>query len=233
VTISAEKLRASVVAGCQALAERGLPAGTSGNVSVRNGKDGFFVSPSGLDYAHMMPPDVPFVTLDGTWYGLKRPSTEWRFHRDIYKVREDAEAVVHTHSRYATALACRREGVPAFHYMVAIAGGNDIRCAPYATFGTQELSDMALQALDGRSACLLANHGVIALGSSVEKALRLAEEVENLAAQYVISLGQGAPILLDDDEMQRVLNKFQTYGSQEAAAEGLSFGGENIPNSHT
>jgi len=233
VTISAEKLRASVVAGCQALAERGLTAGTSGNVSVRNGKDGFFVSPSGLDYAHMMPPDVPFVTLDGTWYGLKRPSTEWRFHRDIYKVREDAEAVVHTHSRYATALACRREGVPAFHYMVAIAGGNDIRCAPYATFGTQELSDMALQALDGRSACLLANHGVIALGSSVEKALRLAEEVENLAAQYVISLGQGAPILLDDDEMQRVLNKFQTYGSQEAAAEGLSFGGENIPNSHT
>jgi len=233
VTISAEKLRASVVAGCQALAERGLTAGTSGNVSVRNGKDGFFVSPSGLDYAHMMPPDVPFVTLDGTWYGLKRPSTEWRFHRDIYKVREDAEAVVHTHSRYATALACRREGVPAFHYMVAIAGGNDIRCAPYATFGTQELSDMALQALDGRSACLLANHGVIALGSSVEKALRLAEEVENLAAQYVISLRQGAPILLDDDEMQRVLNKFQTYGSQEAAAEGLSFGGENIPNSHT
>ncbi len=233
MTISAEKLRASVVAGCQALAERGLTAGTSGNVSVRNGKDGFFVSPSGLDYAHMMPPDVPFVTLDGTWYGLKRPSTEWRFHRDIYKVREDAEAVVHTHSRYATALACRREGVPAFHYMVAIAGGNDIRCAPYATFGTQELSDMALQALDGRSACLLANHGVIALGSSVEKALRLAEEVENLAAQYVISLGQGAPILLDDDEMQRVLNKFQTYGSQEAAAEGLSFGGENIPNSHT
>ena len=233
MTISAEKLRASVVAGCQALAERGLTAGTSGNVSVRNGKDGFFVSPSGLDYAHMMPPDVPFVTLDGTWYGLKRPSTEWRFHRDIYKVREDAEAVVHTHSRYATALACRREGVPAFHYMVAIAGGNDIRCAPYATFGTQELSDMALQALDGRSACLLANHGVIALGSSVEKALRLAEEVENLAAQYVISLRQGAPILLDDDEMQRVLNKFQTYGSQEAAAEGLSFGGENIPNSHT
>ena len=233
MTISAEKLRASVVAGCQALAERGLTAGTSGNVSVRNGKDGFFVSPSGLDYAHMMPPDVPFVTLDGTWYGLKRPSTEWRFHRDIYKVREDAEAVVHTHSRYATALACRREGVPAFHYMVAIAGGNDIRCAPYATFGTQELSDMALQALDGRSACLLANHGVIALGSSVEKALRLAEEVENLAAQYVISLGQGAPILLDDDEMQRVLNKFQTYGSQEAAAEGLSFGDENIPNSHT
>ena len=167
------------------------------------------------------------MDVDGRWFGRSRPSSEWRFHRDIFKARADVGAIVHTHSRSATALACTGRAIPAFHYMVAVAGGTDIRCAPYHTFGTQELSDAALAALEGRTACLLANHGVIAVGANLAAALRLAGEVENLAAQYSAALALGQVRILDDLEMQRVIEKFRTYGKQDAADAGLVFAGKN------
>ena len=184
-----------------------------------------------MAYEDLEPLDFPLVTVAGQWFGRRKPSSEWRFHRDIYLARPDAGAIVHTHSRYATALACTEQGIPAFHYMVAVAGGADIRCAPYATFGSQLLSDHAVKALEERRACLLANHGVIALGADAETALSLASEVENLAAQYCAALSVGVPSLLDQSEMDRVLEKFRTYGDQGATGEesDLGFAGEGIP----
>ena len=153
-----------------------------------------------------------FVRLaDGVWDGRRPPSSEWRFHRDLYAARADAGGMAHCHSPHATALACTRRGIPAFHYMVAAAGGADVRCADYATFGSEELSRNALAALVGRRACLLANHGQLALGATVEAAFELAAEVEMLARQYLLALNAG-PVLLDDPEMARVLEKFRTYG---------------------
>lgn len=213
-------LRAALVETCRALGERDLTHGTSGNVSVRAGQ-GFLISPTGVDYATLRPDDLPYVTWAGVWYGRLRPSSEWRFHRDILRARPELGAIVHTHSPHATALACRGEGIPAFHYMVAVAGGVDLRCAPYATYGTQELSDAALTALEGRRACLLANHGVIAAGADLRAALRLAGEVENLARQYLLSQVAGTPRLLGRAEMEKVLEKFRTYG-QPAGADAVS-----------
>jgi L-fuculose-phosphate aldolase len=218
-------LRTMVLAACRELTRRGLTHGKSGNVSVRYDERCFFVSPSGIDYETLQPDDVPLVNLDGRWFGHRRPSSEWRFHRDIFKSRHDVGAIVHTHSPRATALACTGRGIPAFHYMVAIAGGRDVRCAPYHTFGTQELSDAALTALQDRKACLLANHGVIATGADVASALSLAGEVENLALQYSLALTLGAVRILDDAEMSRVVEKFRTYGQQDAADSELVCGG--------
>jgi L-fuculose-phosphate aldolase len=167
------------------------------------------------------------MDLDGRWFGRRPPSSEWRFHRDIYRSRQDVRAIVHAHSRHATALACTGRGIPAFHYMVAVAGGLDIRCAPYHTFGTQELSDAAIAALEGRRACLLANHGLIAVGANLADALRLAGEVENLAAQYGAALALGGVRVLDEIEMRRVLEKFRSYGRQDAIDPGLLFGGSS------
>ena len=152
------------------------------------------------------------MTLEGEARGTRLPSSEWRFHRDIYRARRDVNAVVHTHAPFATTLACLHRGIPAFHYMVAVAGGRDIRCAPYATFGTQELSDHAVAGLAGRDACLLANHGMIAVGASLARALALAVEVETLAEMYWRALQIGEPRLLPDAEMDVVLEKFRTYG---------------------
>ncbi|MEP7329804.1 MAG: class II aldolase/adducin family protein [Betaproteobacteria bacterium] len=189
--------------------------GKSGNVSARwqtSAFDGFLITPTGLPYADTTPNDIVAVDLSGVAHGARLPSSEWRFHRDIYRQRSDATAIVHTHSAFATALACLRRNIPAFHYMVAVAGGNDIRCAAYATFGTQALSDHALAALVERKACLLANHGVIALGATLEHALALAVEVENLAEMYTRALQIGTPIVLSDDEMCVVVERFSTYG---------------------
>src|SRR5579863_1606331 len=158
---SGTDLRTMLIVACRELTRLGLTYGTSGNVSVRCDARRFFVSPSGMDYAVLQADDVPLMDLDGRWFGRRRPSSEWRFHRDIFKRRGDVGAIVHTHSRNATALACTGRGIPAFHYMVARAGGQDIRCASYHTFGTQDLSDAAVTALQDRRACLLANHGVI------------------------------------------------------------------------
>jgi L-fuculose-phosphate aldolase len=222
-------LRAAVIAGCRDLTRLGLTHGTSGNVSVRRDSDSFFVSPTGMAYHALEPEDVPLVTLDGRWFGRRRPSSEWRFHRDIMAARAEVGAIVHAHSRHATALACTGRGIPAFHYMVAVAGGADIRCAPYHTFGTQELSDAALAALEGRKACLLAHHGIIATGSDIAAALKLAGEVESLAAQYCTALSLGGVGLLDEAEMRRVVDRFRTYGRQDVMDAALGAGGEALP----
>src|SRR5579862_6720846 len=190
-------LRQAVVQGCREIARRGLACGTSGNVSIRRDERGFFVSPTGMEYESLESEDVPLVEFGGRWYGRRRPSSEWRFHRDILRARGDIGAIVHTHSPHATALASTGRGIPAFHYMVAAAGGTDIRCAPYRTFGSQELSDAAVAALDGRRACLLANHGVIALGANLGAALALAAEVEDLALKYCAVLAIGEVRLLE------------------------------------
>jgi len=205
-------LRLNVVQAARRLSELGLNSGRAGNLSVRV-DGGFVVTPSGAAYESMHPDDLVYLTSAGDYGGGQRtPSSEWRIHRDIYAQRQDAKAVVHTHSPFATTLACLHRGIPAFHYEVAFAGGSDIRCSPYATFGTQDLSDHALKALEGRRACLLANHGVLALGDSLEGALGLAEKVENLARVYWQALQVGEPVLLDEVEMARVVEKFLTYG---------------------
>lgn len=208
--------REAIVEYALRFAPSGLSQGTSGNLSVRwndNGRDGMLITPSGVDYRRLRPQDLAFVSLcDGAWEGLLKPSSEWRFHRDIYAARPELAAVVHAHPTHATALAVQRRDMPAFHYMVAQAGGRDIRCAPYATFGTETLSRNALAALEGRRACLLANHGLIAAGADLESAFALALEVEQLAQQYLQALASGEPVVLPDDEMDRVLEAFKSYG---------------------
>jgi len=210
-----QALRSAIVATALAMNALGINRGKSGNVSARgvsDGFDGFLVTPTGLPYDATAPEDIVPMTLDGQARGARLPSSEWRFHRDIYRSRADANAVVHTHAPFATTLACHSRGIPAFHYMVAVAGGRDIRCAPYATFGTQALSDHVVAALDGRRACLLAHHGMIAIGASLPEALALAVEVETLAEIYWRALSIGEPPLLTDAEMDVVLEKFATYG---------------------
>ena len=211
----------AVIHGCRELARLGLSHGTSGNVSIRRDAECYFISPTGMPYDALETEDVPLMDLGGRWVGRRRPSSEWRFHRDIYTSRPDVGAIVHTHSLHATALACTGRGIPAFHYMVAVAGGIDIRCTPYFTFGSQELSDAALTALKDRRACLLGNHGVIALGANLQEALKLTGEVENLAAQYVSALSLGDVRVLTAMEMRPVLEKFRTYGKPDAPDDGL------------
>jgi L-fuculose-phosphate aldolase len=206
-------LRVAIIATAIQMNDRRINSGKSGNVSART-EAGFLITPTGLPYESIRPEDIAAVTLGGVATGPRLPSSEWRFHRDIYVDRPDAGAIVHAHSPFATTLACLGRGIPAFHYMVAVAGGKDIRCAPYATFGTQELSDNALVALSGRHACLLANHGMIAVDASLVNALALAIEVEALAEQYWRTLQIGSPNLLSDAEMNVVLEKFKSYGQQ-------------------
>ena len=204
--------RSAIVHTARALNSTGLTAGASGNVSVRV-PEGFLITPSGLAYAEMRAEDVVSMDLQGNILsGRQDPSSEWRFHRDIFAQRADAQAIVHAHSNYATALACVHREIPAFHYMVAIAGGDNIRCAPYATFGTQALSDHALAALSDRTACLLANHGLIALGQDLDSALQRALHLEGLAQQYLLTLQIGEPVILTSEEMSTVVERFKTYG---------------------
>ena len=215
-------LRSAVIATALAMNARGINRGKSGNVSARwRGQDfdGFIVTPTGLAYDQTMPEDIVPVTLGGHARGARLPSSEWRFHRDIYHARPETNAIVHTHAPFATTLACHSRGIPAFHYMVAVGGGRDIRCAPYATFGTQALSDHVVAALDGRRACLLAHHGMIAIGASLPDALALAVEVETLAEIYWRALSIGEPEVLTDAEMDVVLKKFATYGQPQRAEE--------------
>ena len=223
------QLRRALIEACRDLQRLGLTQGTSGNVSIRRDADSFFVSPTGIPYGSLEPEDIPLMRLDGRWYGRRRPSSEWRFHRDILAARPEAGAIVHAHPRHATALACTGRGIAAFHYMVAVAGGTDIRCAPYHTFGTQALSDAALAALEDRRACLLAHHGIIALGADVTAALSLAAHVEDLAAQYATALAIGGVAVLDAAEMARVVEKFRTYGRQDAEDADLEHAGASPP----
>jgi L-fuculose-phosphate aldolase len=209
---SERELREAVVATAQAMDRAGFAVAKSGNVSARIG-DGMLITPSALPYASTTPDDIVAMSLDGTpRRGAGTPSSEWRFHAAIYRERPEAQAVVHTHSPNATALSCARRSIPAFHYTVALAGGNDIRCADYATFGTQQLADNALRALQGRRAVLLANHGVIAFDSSLAGAYALAEEVESLAVRYLAMLAAGLePVILDDEEMRRIAADLGRY----------------------
>ena len=216
-------LREAVVATARAMNGLGINRGKSGNVSARwrNGDfDGYLITPTGLPYAETGATDVVAMPVEGAAdaaRGTRLPSSEWRFHRDIYRARPEVNAIVHTHAPFATSLACLHRGIPAFHYMVAVAGGNDIRCAPYATFGTQALSDHAVTALEGRRACLLANHGMIAIGATLAAALALAAEVETLAEMYWRALQIGQPEVLPDAEMDIVVEKFTTYGQPRRA----------------
>lgn len=207
-------LREEMVATCRRMNATGINQGTAGNLSVRNPK-GFLITPTSLPYDVMQPKDLVQMDFDGTFEGERRPSSEWRFHRDILASRQDINCVLHCHSVYATTLACHHKVIPAFHYMVGVAGGNTIRCARYATFGTQGLSDAAIEALQGRLACLLGQHGQIALGKTPGAALSLAVEVETLARLYVQALVMGEPPVLDDDEMNRVIQQMtnMSYGN--------------------
>ena len=214
------ELREAVIATARAMNASGINVNKSGNVSVRcrrGGRDGFLLTPTGVPYASLEADDIAFVEAAGRSTGRASPSSEWRFHAAIYAARAEFDAIVHTHSPHATALACQGMSIPAFHYMVAVAGGADVRCAPYATFGTQELADHALAALQDRKACLLAHHGVIACGNSLDAALALAIEVENLARTYVVVRALGEPRLLDGAEMERVIERFRTYGQPNRA----------------
>lgn len=205
-------IRQEMVATCRKMNESGINQGTAGNLSIRI-DNGFLITPSSLPYDDMQAEDIVEMGFDGTYVG-RRPSSEWRFHRDILTQREDINVVLHCHSLYATTLACHHRTIPSFHYMTGVAGGNTIRCAGYATFGTQALSDNALTALEDRLACLLGQHGQISLGKDFAAALWLAIEVETLSRMYVQALTLGEPPILPDDEMERVIEQMRrmSYG---------------------
>lgn len=193
------------------LSESGLNRGTSGNVSVRVA-DGLLVTPSGMEVEAMTPHDMVLMDKHAKFHGERQPSSEWRFHHDILKARPEIGAVIHTHSMFATTLACLHRDIPPFHYMIALTGADTIRCAPYALFGSQALSDHALAALKDSKACLLANHGMIVLGENLDKAYAVAVEVETLCEQYWRALQIGEPRLLDAAQMTEVFEQFKGYG---------------------
>ncbi len=204
-------LRSELIRVARKLDAQGLNRGTSGNLSVRCGA-GYLITPSGIGVESLYEADLVLMDFAGNASGRWQPSSEWLFHHDIFCARPEVHAVVHTHSTAATAMACLRREIPPFHYMVAVVGGNNIRCADYATFGTQALSDAALIALRDRKACLLANHGMIAVGADLAEAFKMAVEVESLCEQYWRALQVGQPVLLTPQEFEDAQKKFATYG---------------------
>ncbi|MGX1497420.1 L-fuculose-phosphate aldolase [Labrenzia sp. MBR-25] len=212
------ELRRAIIETARALPRLGLTKGTSGNVSART-ESGFLVTPSGTPYKNLTEDMIVPLDWDGGYRGETLPSSEWRMHLDFYLAKPDCGAVVHCHSPRATALSCHRRGIPAFHYMVALAGGDRIECAKYATFGTRALSEAMIAALGDRNACLLANHGQIAGGATLQKALSVAEGVEDLTDQYLSALTLGDTVILDADEMSAILKKFKIYGKQTSELE--------------
>jgi L-fuculose-phosphate aldolase len=214
-------LREQLIATALRMSAVGLNKGTAGNLSVRTtegGAEGFLITPTGMAYDALTPADIVFVRRDGTHEGVhenkRQPSSEWRFHRDLYAARPEAGAVLHAHSPFATSLACLRRDIPPFHYMIARFGGDTLRCSAYATFGTQALSDTVLAAMEGRRACLLANHGMLVFGRDLEQAFDLGVELEALCEQYWRACQLGEPVLLDAAEIATVLEKFAGYGQQ-------------------
>jgi len=206
-----KSLRSEIIKYSKMLNIKKLSALRSGNISARY-KDGFLITPSGKKYSSLKNKDIVFVSLEGIFNKKKGvPSSEWKFHQDIYLNKKDAKAIVHAHSTNATAVSTHKKAIPSFHYMVAMAGGYDIKCAKYATFGTRNLSKNILNALNGRKACLIANHGQIAFEDSLSKAFELAEEVENISLQYITSLKLGKPKILSLIEMKKVLSKAKNY----------------------
>ena len=206
-----KNLRQEVIKYAKMLNSKKLSALRSGNISVKY-KNGFLITPSGAKYSLLKNKDIVFVSLKGEFNQKKGiPSSEWRFHQDIYLNKKEAKAIVHAHSNCATAISTYEKKIPAFHYMVAMAGGNDIKCAKYATYGTRELSQNIIKALKNRSACLIGNHGQIAFSDDLSKAFELAEEVENLSIQYINALKIGKPKILSAKEMNKVLSKAKNY----------------------
>jgi L-fuculose-phosphate aldolase len=203
--------RQSIIDACRSMNAVGINQGTSGNISLRHG-DGLLITPTSTPYEAMQPEQIVFMRMDGSHDAAQRPSSEWRFHLDILKARPEINAVVHAHPTYSTILAIMNLEIPPIHYMIACAGGDTIRVAPYATFGTQELSEHAVRALEGRLACLLEHHGMIAVGASLSKAMWLAVEVETLARQYHGCLQIGTPRLLPKAEIENVLGRIAGYG---------------------
>lgn len=216
-SVSLQDAREQLLDISRQLAVLGLNRGTSGNASVRvdnqNGQAGFLITPSGMAVDKMAASDLVWMDFTGHATAGGQPSSEWRFHLDILSHRPEVNAVIHTHSMFATALSALRRDMPAFHYMIALAGGDSIRCAPYALFGSQQLSNYALAALKARKACLLANHGLIAVGETLDKALNIAQEVEILCEQYMQVLQVGKPHILTEQDMREVLDKFRGYGA--------------------
>ena len=211
-------LSSKVIENCLAMNNQGINQGSAGNISVRY-QDGFLITPSGIAYERLRPGDIVFVNRDGSSQDRLAPSSEWRMHRDIYVDRPEAGAVLHAHSTFATALSCLRLEIPAFHYMVAVAGGSNIRCTEYALFGTQALSDNMLTALDDRRACLLGTHGMICYHDNLDKALLLGIEIESLARQYWYARQLGEPVLLNNAQITEVLEQFKGYGKQPGGAD--------------
>jgi L-fuculose-phosphate aldolase len=205
--------RDELIATARALGANGLNRSTAGNVSARAG-EGFYITPTGMPYETLVADDIPLMALDGTHRGQRKPSSEWRFHRDLYATRPEVGSVLHAHSPFAVSLACLRRNIPPFHYMIARFGGDTIRCADYAIFGSQALSTAALQAMNGRQACLLANHGLLVAGRDLGEALALAIELEELCEQYWRACQLGQPVLLTPEEMRAVCEKFAGYGQQ-------------------
>lgn len=224
-------LRAAIIEKCRWMNAVGLNQGTSGNISARSG-NAMLITPSATPFEAMEPEMIvrmPLDDPDGAFEGLSKPSTEWRFHRDILRARPDVGAVVHTHSTFATVLSIAHREIPACHYMVAAFGGPTVRCARYARYGTEDLSRNALAALEGRNGCLLANHGMIAAGSDLEKAMWLAVELETLAKQYYHALVLGDPIILSDAEIEEVRGGFRSYGLDAQPPAGRPASGASAP----
>jgi len=209
------KPKAEVIKYSKKLNITNLSALRSGNISVRaklNGVDGFYITPSGMKYSSLRLKDIVFVSLKGIFDKKKsKPSSEWRFHQDIYVNKKEAKAIVHAHSTCATAISSHQKNIPAFHYMVAVAGGEDLKCTKYATFGTKQLSRNIIKALKNRTACLIANHGQVAFGKNLEQTFELAQEIENICHQYINALRIGIPKILTKKEMKIVLGKFKNY----------------------
>ena len=209
------KSREEIIKFAQKLNSTNLSPLRSGNISLKaqnNNEEGFLITPSGKKYDSLKADDIVFVSLEGRYdeKGLQ-PSSEWRFHKDIYLKKTDAKAVVHAHSPHATAVSSHNKDIPAFHYMIALAGGDNIKCAKYATFGTQELSDNIIEALENRKACLMSNHGQVAYGENLSSAFELAEEVENICHQYINAIKLGEPKILSSSEMDVILEKVKNY----------------------
>jgi L-fuculose-phosphate aldolase len=210
-------LRHRVIDTAQRLSRLGLNQGTSGNVSARCGNDALLITPSGVEPVGLRPNDIALVYFDGQSEGPYAPSSEWQIHRDLLQARPDLNAVIHTHAPYCTTLAVLDRPIPSFHYMVAKAGGHDVRVAPYATYGTAALSQYALQAMEDRKACLLSHHGMLAAGNDLDAALKLTVEVEELARIYWQAIQIAEPTPLPPEEMDRVIEKFKTYGTAQPA----------------
>ena len=212
------ELRDQMITALRRLDERGLNRGSTGNLSRRHG-NGMLITPTGMGADDLAADDLVWAGFDGSQRGRWKPSSEWHFHQALYQARPELNAVVHTHATYATALSCLRQDLPAFHYMVAVAGGDSVRCAPYHLFGTEALSAAVVQAMAGRKACLLATHGMISAGATLAEAMKITIEIESLCQTYLAACAVGAPVLLGASEMQAVIEKFRTYG-QGALADG-------------